>query len=317
MTAQIVQNDGGGPVTGTVDNGSLTTVSLSNLDDTGVLGWSWELMYRPQGSTASIADPNASSSSFTADVNGTFLVRLTTYADAARTLVNDQDEQCYAIRLGAPYAWRIPAAGEAGQYDSAAGWAPAREAAIRDIHAFLTNPDLVFVKHKRDATTAPGPSNDNTEGYEVSSTWIDVTGDAEYVCVDASTGAAVWVGRGASSTLRSPVVLDDVHAYTVGDTAITTATGLPVQEDLLVWVQDVDTGTEMAITIASAAPNSLATFVVDDNGIFLSFTPDAGMTLDVGGMDLLGTFADGESQTCQVLWVSSTHAILRGGNDST
>lgn len=145
MTAQIVQNDGGGSVTGSVDNGSLTTVDLSNLSNAGVLGWSWELLYRPQGSSAAIASPNASATSFTPDVNGTYLIRLTTYLDAPRTVADDVDEQCYAIRLGAPYPWRIPAAGETGQFDSAAGWAPAREAAIRDVHAFMTSPGPTYI----------------------------------------------------------------------------------------------------------------------------------------------------------------------------
>ncbi|MCK4328343.1 hypothetical protein KAX02_00715 [candidate division WOR-3 bacterium] len=48
------------------------------------------------------------------------------------------------------------------------------------------------LKVKLDGTTAPGVSNDNTEGYAVGSRWIDVTNDKEYVALDVSTGAAVW-----------------------------------------------------------------------------------------------------------------------------
>lgn len=43
------------------------------------------------------------------------------------------------------------------------------------------------------AVVAPIVTNDNTEGYAVGSRWIDVTGDNEYVAVDVSTGAAVWI----------------------------------------------------------------------------------------------------------------------------
>jgi hypothetical protein len=50
---------------------------------------------------------------------------------------------------------------------------------------------------KEDATVAPGVSNDNTEGYHVGSIWVDVTADTAYICVDASTGAAVWDEVGA------------------------------------------------------------------------------------------------------------------------
>lgn len=46
---------------------------------------------------------------------------------------------------------------------------------------------------KLDATIAPTVDNDGTEGYGVGSKWIDVTADVIYVCVDASTGVAVWL----------------------------------------------------------------------------------------------------------------------------
>jgi len=48
------------------------------------------------------------------------------------------------------------------------------------------------LKAKLDATTAPAVGNDNTQGYAIGSRWIDVTNDKEYVCLDVSTGAAVW-----------------------------------------------------------------------------------------------------------------------------
>ena len=52
--------------------------------------------------------------------------------------------------------------------------------------------DLVQ-KNKFDATGTPTVNNDGTQGYGVGSRWIDITADKEYVCLDASTGAAVWI----------------------------------------------------------------------------------------------------------------------------
>lgn len=43
------------------------------------------------------------------------------------------------------------------------------------------------------ALVAPAASNDDSEGYEVQSRWTDTALSKEYVCVDATTGAAVWV----------------------------------------------------------------------------------------------------------------------------
>jgi hypothetical protein len=51
--------------------------------------------------------------------------------------------------------------------------------------------------NKTDATVAPATSNDNTEGYSVSSIWVNVTANTAYVCVDATTASAVWDEIGA------------------------------------------------------------------------------------------------------------------------
>ena len=131
MTAQIVLDDGT-PTTGSKDSGTLTAITVSNFSDTGVLGWYWELFDRPIGSSAVMADPYESEGSFTPDVRGTYGVRLRTYSDASRETLDDADEQLYAIRLEAPYEWRIPAAGETNQLDTSRGWATAVETALRE-----------------------------------------------------------------------------------------------------------------------------------------------------------------------------------------
>lgn len=48
-------------------------------------------------------------------------------------------------------------------------------------------------KNNISATTAPGVTNDTTEGYKIGSFWYDVTADKAYVCLDVTTGAAVWI----------------------------------------------------------------------------------------------------------------------------
>lgn len=42
------------------------------------------------------------------------------------------------------------------------------------------------------ATVAPAVTDDAGDGYSVGSRWIDVTNDESYICLDATTGAAVW-----------------------------------------------------------------------------------------------------------------------------
>jgi len=48
------------------------------------------------------------------------------------------------------------------------------------------------LKFNLTATVAPTVDDDVTTGYSIGSRWIDVTADREYVCLDATDGAAVW-----------------------------------------------------------------------------------------------------------------------------
>ena len=50
-----------------------------------------------------------------------------------------------------------------------------------------------IIKNKLDATQAPTVNNDINEGYAIGSRWVDVTNDKEYVCLDNTDGAAVWI----------------------------------------------------------------------------------------------------------------------------
>lgn len=55
------------------------------------------------------------------------------------------------------------------------------------------------------ATTAPTVNDDTTEGYAVGSRWINTTSEKEYVLVDATDGAAVWIEttQNGASTLTT------------------------------------------------------------------------------------------------------------------
>lgn len=50
-----------------------------------------------------------------------------------------------------------------------------------------------LAKHNTYAETgAPGVNDDSGDGYSVGSVWIDTTADDAYICLDATSGAAVW-----------------------------------------------------------------------------------------------------------------------------
>jgi len=67
----------------------------------------------------------------------------------------------------------------------------------------ITNETVPLDKY--DATAAPGVGDDTGDGYSVGSIWCDVTNDKAYICLDASSGAAVWTEitqTGGSSTFE-------------------------------------------------------------------------------------------------------------------
>ncbi|MGC9100891.1 MAG: hypothetical protein ACP5HC_06505, partial [Caldisericum sp.] len=52
--------------------------------------------------------------------------------------------------------------------------------------------EVANIKCNYNATSAPTANNDSSQGYSIGSRWIDTTNDDEYVCLDATVGAAVW-----------------------------------------------------------------------------------------------------------------------------
>jgi hypothetical protein len=131
MTASIRINGSSGPLQVTPG----TPCVLSNFSNVGVLGWQWVLADKPAGSTAVLTGATAATASFTPDLPGTYLVRLTTYSDAGRTVADAASSAAAYIRFtSAPY-WRLPAAGETSEVDASRGWAAELLSILKDVQA--------------------------------------------------------------------------------------------------------------------------------------------------------------------------------------
>lgn len=70
------------------------------------------------------------------------------------------------------------------------------------------------LKYNFSATAAPAVTDDDGDGYDEGSWWFDLTNDKAYVCLDASTGAAVWTelgsgGGDAGDITYTPAVATD------------------------------------------------------------------------------------------------------------
>ncbi|MEK0326024.1 MAG: hypothetical protein QQN63_10010, partial [Nitrosopumilus sp.] len=68
-------------------------------------------------------------------------------------------------------------------------------------------------RNARDETGSPGITDDQEKGFLVGSRWWDTTNNQEYVCMDKTTGAAVWKqttgGGSGSGDVSGPVTSTD------------------------------------------------------------------------------------------------------------
>jgi hypothetical protein len=72
----------------------------------------------------------------------------------------------------------------------------------------ISGGSTIELKYNRAGTTAPGPTNNTTQGYTVGSRWVDTVADEEYVCLESTSLTAVWkrttvvdAGGGSASQL--------------------------------------------------------------------------------------------------------------------
>lgn len=198
---------------------------LSNFNNTGVLGWHWELQDRPAGSAAVISSPFTAVSGFTADTPGSYKVRLRTYSDVGRTVLDAIDIQIAYIKYSGTFDWRKPAAGETREVDPTRGWATAHDEFEDDVHTFIAGGmQAVFDVARTIVTTvAKGPLA------------LSSVQDVSLLTLIENTAAAVQPILAISSTAvaRTGACLSIINAGAVAIDITTTGgftVGLKMQE---------------------------------------------------------------------------------------
>lgn len=86
-------------------------------------------------------------------------------------------------------------------------------------------------KNKVDGTTAPTSTDDTGSGYAPGSIWVDITNDNAYVCLDATSTAAVW-------ERVNYIIGTDVQAY---DAGLLSIAALTTAADKMIYTTASDT----------------------------------------------------------------------------
>lgn len=107
------------------------------------------------------------------------------------------------------------------------------------------------------ATTDPGVSNDNTQGYGPGSIWINTTLNRSWECVSAATGAAVWAFSGASYANGGYNPSNEVTQFGASTTALMAAEGNINRQISSAGVQPGATGADNVLAVYSIPASAL------------------------------------------------------------
>jgi hypothetical protein len=203
-------------------------VTLSNSNDTGVTTWEWTLVSKPAGSTAALSSTTTPTCTFTADVEGAYLVRL-----IVNKALSDRADARAIARIKTPHAsLRLLARDETVESDPVEGWAsplrsmsqllekgiflPTKKTAVY-VGSTVTAPVALFVTGVStllNGDVVPSVNVQTTEG----------TGSAFFGFYDAAgsltNGSIIQVvTRGNTASFTNPA------SFSVGDPVYATAAG--------------------------------------------------------------------------------------------
>jgi len=127
-----------------------TLVQLSNSDNGGELTYLWEWIDKPEGSLAAFSDPAIENPTFTPDVEGTYLIRLT----VNRTLGTESINKVICGVKQMKSGMRVPAAGETTEESTSRGWARDVNRALRILDS--SHADSLVITGQADVNLAKG-----------------------------------------------------------------------------------------------------------------------------------------------------------------
>lgn len=114
-------------------------VQLSNADTGGELTYLWEWLDRPEGSLSAFSNPAIENPTFTADSEGTYLIKLTVNRTLPDEVVNTEIAAVKQLKS----AIRIPAAAETDEESTTRGWAEDVNRAMKMVDTLRGDPGFM------------------------------------------------------------------------------------------------------------------------------------------------------------------------------
>lgn len=155
------------------------------------------------------------------------------------------------------------------------------------------------------ATAPPGVGDDDADGYEVGSMWLDTTPGIWYICNDASTGAAAWIqvidGTNPQSIAGIKTFTDTTDASDKDTASVVLEGGLAIEKKIFVGTDATVTGNLAVATIDVTTDIDTPLVTNDSADLTLSTTTSGNINLNSVDNTVLVNSADATNATTQTV----------------
>lgn len=198
-----------------------SAVTVLNQNNSGITAWQWVIVDKPTNSTAALVSPTSSSTTFTPDIEGTYLIKLVVNAGSVR------DQKGAAVKT-ANLHYRIPAATETTEFDGYRGWAKALNTALTLIDdGYSAVPDLSLQSIYDASNPAHIKVNSTNNGVRIEDAASPLSGNIfEVVSDNDSTKYFQVASDGTTVDALNVDNLMNIRGFDVNPTGTTTGQGL-------------------------------------------------------------------------------------------
>lgn len=169
----------------------------------------------------------------------------------------------------------------------------------------------VGLQHNRTAVSAPTAADDEDAGYSAGSRWINTQTDTEYVCVDATADAAIWIST------TSVLGLSDIAATDLGSATAGVSTDAARSDH----VHDMPSAADVGATAAAHAIETTSAHggivADDDSRLSDARTPVAhALSHNSGGVDAIAPADIGAASSSHTSETTDAHGGIVAADDA-
>ena len=244
-------------------------ITVLNQNDGGVSQWQWTIVDKPTNSAAFLVSPTSSTTTFTPDIAGTYLVKLVVNSGAASNQVG-------AGIKTANLHYRIPAATETIEFSTSRGWAIAANNALATIDSYSSSTPQTLQQAYNNSISPAAIIINNTNGAVQVRDSNGGSGGSIFE-VDSYSGGKYFSVSATQTISNQQLVVSAGNKVGLGTT--TPTSGYSIAGDVLTHIFKSNHNLLLIDTTTAASDSGLALYGAD------GYTSAASLFLDASDSD--------------------------------